>query len=729
MKLLIGSIFFIVISSIAMAGVQEIYYISPMGSGSICSITQPGSLTSVRDLIRTVNGNMTGDIIIYLRQGTYTLTSTFKLNENDSIHDSGTNGFNIIYKAYPGEVPIVSGGLELSNWTLFDASRNIYHALVPPNFQTRQLYSNSRRLSRARGEYDSAFTFTVAGFLLPPSGVYSNMGNWKNCTDIEVVGKNSWMAYRGPIDSISGGQIVIQQPFWNNSRRQPLGIFYKIEWVENAYELLDSCGEWYLDRSGDVDGTKNPKIYYKPKLGEDINNSLIVAPVLEVLVEGSGTYDRPLHNIRFEGISFQYATWLRPNTNEGYAPDQAGWLWHGYNGNGGIDTLTDDYHLSKTLSHLNFIASKNIVLKNDSFMHMGGAAVHFEDGSQDDSIICNAFEDISSQAIILGHVNNHHPNDPREIIRNITVRNNLIKNIGVEYFDATGIFVAYAENTLIESNAIMNVNYSAISFGWGWGEIDSGGVKGYFTPTPAKNNKIRYNKIIGYMQYLNDGGAIYSLGSQPGSEVSYNHISNQNPLPSDYHGAALYLDEGTKYTYWHDNLMEKNITLASVLNGILNQNNTVINNYSHTIFWGDMEALDTTLHLHNVFQNNITISNSNWPSHVSDIVDSAGLKVNQCGSSAITGIDENSTETQEGNILLYPNPAKRMLFVEVAKDQNIVEIEVFNSIGASVYLQTESVQGNLWSINIENFRSGIYWLAIKMPEKMVVRSVAVISNK
>src|SRR5438874_411503 len=52
--------------------------------------------------------------------------------------------------------------------------------------------------------------------------------------------------------------------------------------VDNAFELLDTPGEWYLDRSRNT-------VYYLPRSGENLVTARVVAPVLETLVSGQGT--------------------------------------------------------------------------------------------------------------------------------------------------------------------------------------------------------------------------------------------------------------------------------------------------------------------------------------------------------------------------------------------------------------------------------------------------------
>src|SRR5580693_8884467 len=89
------------LTGIAQAATQATLYVSPTGSGTAFTQAQPGTLTDAQNKVRTMTTGMTGDIIVYLEGGTYTLTSSFQLQENSTTHDSGTNGFNVFYEAVP----------------------------------------------------------------------------------------------------------------------------------------------------------------------------------------------------------------------------------------------------------------------------------------------------------------------------------------------------------------------------------------------------------------------------------------------------------------------------------------------------------------------------------------------------------------------------------------------------------------------------------------------------
>ena len=75
-----------------------------------------------RDIVRTLNTAMTSDITVYLRGGTYSLTSTVTFSNADS----GTGGFYVKYLAYPGERPLLTCGQPIAGWQVFDATKNIY---------------------------------------------------------------------------------------------------------------------------------------------------------------------------------------------------------------------------------------------------------------------------------------------------------------------------------------------------------------------------------------------------------------------------------------------------------------------------------------------------------------------------------------------------------------------------------------------------------------------------
>ena len=143
----------------------------------------------------------------------------------------------------------------------------------------------------------------------------------------------------------------------------------------------------------------------------------------------------------------------------------------------------------------------------------------------------------------------HHPDDPRMVVKNNTVMNNFIHDCCVEYMGGVGVFAGYTDGTVIGHNEICRLPYSGISVGWGWGEEDAGGgAESYYmpfkydTPTPAGNNRMESNHIHQVMNPLQDGGGIYTLGNMAGTVIRGNHIHDNPGVPG-----GIYLDEGSGF--------------------------------------------------------------------------------------------------------------------------------------------------------------------------------------
>lgn len=522
----------------ASAAVQATYYASPTGSGNTCTVSAPCSLTGARDKVRTVNGGMTGDIEIVLRGGTYALSSTFQLTESATVHDSGTNGHDIIYKAYSGETPVLSGGTSVTGWSLYDSGKNIYLANVGTSLQTRQLYVNGVRADRAKGGALPGAVKTATGYTTSDT----TMQSWGNKSDIEFVFTVEWTQSRCGVASISGTAIMMKQPCFDIASKKRGMTIGTPTWIENAYELLDTAGEWYLDRTTGY-------LYYKPLAGQNMSTASIVAPTLEKLVSGTGTVDTPLSHVQFKGIAFQYATYLEPNGDNGFPDIQAN-----FTGIGSDPYASEPDNDKRQPAAVTFTAAHNVRFERNTFTGLGAAGLEFVSGSQSNAIVGNHFYDISGSGIQIGDVglNDHHPSDARLIVKDNEVSDNYIHAIGAEYAGSVGIFAGYVQGTIISHNEIHDVPYSGISIGWGWGGKDVD-LSSFTTPTTSLDNQIRSNLIYDHMQRMRDGGGIYSLSAQRNQMIANNVVhDDRGPY------GALYLDNKSRYNTMQNNVLYNN---------------------------------------------------------------------------------------------------------------------------------------------------------------------------
>lgn len=543
----------VTVAALVFAGVAESkpatgvsFWVSPKGNDS-----GPGTRAKpFRTLVRARTAARDAKPLaatVNLMSGTHRLTKTFTL----SPADSGTRSRPVTYRAAPGSNPVVSGGLQVKNWQLFNAAKNIYRARVPAGTRSRQLFVNGRRALRARGAaYPNGIFRTETGFWNEDP----SMASWGNQTQIEAVTRTQWKMMRCPVAAIQGNQITMQQPCWDNVNVFPyLWSFQTVTWFENALELLDSAGEWYLDGAAGW-------LYYSPRVGEKLSSSDVELPVLERLVDAHGSATNPVSNISFRGITFEHGTWLTPSSGNGYAADQSGFHLVG---TGHVATATGhSQNLSRTPGNIRFRFAQRISFVGNSFKHLGGVGLDFDTGSQKNSIVGNRFEDISSAGIQVGGINvvDHHPSVAAQTTKDNRVSNNLVTRTGVEFQDAAGIMLGFTTRSTVDHNEISQVPWSGIAVGWGWGLLDPGGYLGlpnavqgewgnWTTPTTSRGNRITNNRIKRFLMVLWDGGAIYTVGQQgataaDGELIAGNVASDKRRLAG---GNTFYTDGGSRY--------------------------------------------------------------------------------------------------------------------------------------------------------------------------------------
>ncbi len=537
-------------------------YVSPTGKddGPGTSSRPFRTLERARDAVR--QSRLGGDAVIELAAGEYILERPLVLGPEDS----GRRNAPVTYRAAEDAVVVVSGGAHVTGWVLDADGR--YRAPAPPG-DFRQLYINGRRAQRARGPVPAglepwgsttgAVSTAAAGEVLGTLRVTGDSGyrlpdavmaGWANPSDLEFGYYNYWSHKIARVSRIvrdgDGAIIVMDQPGYYLSTNGPGAPAGAPAYIENALELLDEPGEWYLDRVQRM-------LYYLPRPGEDMASADVVAPQLETLVRLEGTPEDPVHDVVFEGIAFAYATWLQPSRS-GHPDVQANFTL-------GTDRVFErpEFEYGWVAIHGEFPKSPaNVVVRAGhsvrfsrcAFAHLGGAGLDIEHGSQRNTVDRCLFTDISGSGIQIGDVqrDDHHPEDSRLVVLGNTVRNCEITRIGAEYEDSIGIFCGYVRDTTLEHNEIADLPYSGISVGWGWGETDAGGVAHanpwtYETPTPCGGNRVLANHIHHVMLNRTDGGAIYTLGNQPGTVLRGNYIHDNGPgVPG-----GVYLDQGSGF--------------------------------------------------------------------------------------------------------------------------------------------------------------------------------------
>jgi hypothetical protein len=524
----------------ASAGTQATYYASPTGSGSVCSLSAPCSLTGVRDKVRGVNAGMSGDILIMLRGGTYNLTSALTLD----YRDSGFSGYKVIWQNYPGEEPLLSGGQSLSGgWVVADSSKNLYKK-TGVTLEFRQLYVNGVPAIRARIP-NLTDPDTLGPYYKTVSGDTANkqykinkaeISSWGQLNKVEMVTQPHWYHNRLRIASYttdaSYAYVSFLSPEQGNAFNKSASYYTSNAYhMENAYELLDAQGEWYLDTAADV-------LYYKPRPGELMSTASFIVPAVDVLVNLAGTAANPIHDVEWSGITFSYSGWNGPSSTGLVATQGANPV--------GTSALPGAVQAAY---------GSNLKFTGNTFTKLGATALKLGNGIKDSFITGNSFHTIAANGIELKSPRNAAAG---ELSENVVIGNNTITRVGQQYANGMGVLAYCVKNLVVEHNDISYMPYMGIQVG---GQGDG------YNNMGMGSNMIRFNNIHHVMQLYDDGGAVYTLGRQPGTYVYENYIHDitKSTYAMSSPVAALYMDNYSEFIIAEHNVLSGINTASGAL--------------------------------------------------------------------------------------------------------------------------------------------------------------------
>lgn len=127
------------------------YYVSTSGNDSDPGTREKpfATLQKAVEVVRSdLQSKQPSDITVYLHGGVYQLEEPVIFKPEDS----GRDNFQVIYKAMPGEEPIMSGGVQVNNWE--QNEQGVWISEVPQAegmpWIFRELFIEGKRAQRAR---------------------------------------------------------------------------------------------------------------------------------------------------------------------------------------------------------------------------------------------------------------------------------------------------------------------------------------------------------------------------------------------------------------------------------------------------------------------------------------------------------------------------------------------------------------------------------------------------
>lgn len=565
---------------------RAVFYVAPGGNDS-WSGSRPAANSSntdgpfatfdrARRAVQALNKAGLVEVDVQFRAGLYFLPATLTF----SAADSGSPAIRIVYQNYPGESPVFSGGVRVTNWT--NVSGNIWKATLPASTQYFEnlFYNEVRRLRPRLGGYLGTYYRVVNPIYMnspgPPAAApnaacssyvtgsgwecfdrftYNSpdpiSNTWKNLApqagnqceqpagnatlagDIELIDFQKYDAAKLRISCIATTNHIVYVTAPATALVQPATAYGFLPdhryIVENVEDALTLPGQWFLDRSA------NPwTLTYLANPGENPNTDTVIIPQLTQVLVASG-----LSYVTFQGLEFQHDNYTIPaNTN--------------------FPVLGQFANISAAVSFQN---SQNITFESSVVAHTSGAGIDFTScisaqspswcksvdanaRTSNNTIQSSAFYDTGAMGVRIGTpalLADTEANLPQFT----TFLNNVVEGWGRIFPSVWGVTQGEAHNNLYMHNDIYDGYHSAFGLCM---------CSGATLIPDSHDNIVSFNHAYNLDQgIMNDDGALYmqTRNSQQAPTPAGNRMINNRVHDVDdasvmdadgYGGDGIYVD-------------------------------------------------------------------------------------------------------------------------------------------------------------------------------------------
>jgi hypothetical protein len=542
------------------AAAQTNLWVSPTGSGTAFSESQPGSLTddALKTKILALRGAGTRHIAVQLAPGEYAPAQPLTIGADMAGSPTDTLSF---IGSREGKA-IITGGKRTTGWT--EAGEGIYKTQLPEGTDFRQLYVNGKMSIRARhpnrtsDEHFGPYWRIRSLTNYDPDSVRMHIDTaqfrpWSNMADVEIVLLQLWCQCRIKVAAtrfwmsnavIIGTLSTAPYAFGGIDSNVP---YY---W-ENSLDFLDAEGEWYFDR-------QSRWLYYKPRAGEDINSEEIIYPSADRLLTIAGSAGANVQNVVVQNIEFAYSNWTAPNA-KGFSVISVG-----------AEPLAEAGKLeSNAMIHITH--ADNVRFVSCNIFCAGDHGLGLYRGASRNEIVGCHFDQIAANGITLYGAWN--PTATDSCFHN-RIAHNLIEDVGMNYTPAVGLWANNYTALLAENNEIRYTRYGGIVVGGK--HVPEGG-------SMVRDNLIRHNHVHDIMWVHDDCGGIYTTSRQDGTRIyrNYTHDIRRGPYGHGSPIGGIYLDNESSYMVVEDNVVHGTPVFLQNVSGIAAHDNTVRNNVAH----------------------------------------------------------------------------------------------------------------------------------------------------
>lgn len=577
------------------------FYVAVNGNDSNDgSQTSPfATVKRAKQAVAEINGNMKSDIVVNIGAGDYYLDSTLEFNEKDS----GTNGYEVIYKSADGiGAANLIGGDKIEGWELADESDVSGYDLDPSlvgkvykvqldkdKYDFNTLYVNDKRAVMARTRNrDNNPNFPMAkGEYLRSTGGHNNNFNMNY-----KAGDLDQKAINGMVNAQARGEKEIAQVFvwdggdWDwftntipiqtinvsaNEFKFPRDPSYPEKYrtkynigsgaryfLQGNLAFMDVEGEYHYNKSTGV-------LYYYPKAEDgNIESQTIIVPTMqEVLkfkgadkLDSDGNIDlaavpdplKQVHNITIDGLGLKDTEFA----------DYFSYSWNWGDGGAGIG-----YHPKESIGSTNpsycesaerpefrvgsvlLTDANNITIKNSRIKNAGMYGIIFAGDNQYNRVENTVVEHTGNGGIMF---DGGYPGIGK-YNNNNTINNVLIHDVGEQVGHAVGLTLMSSGQNDITHTEIYNTPKRAILILGGYRRDWNGADKNYdeIKDMYTVGNNLKYIHVHDAQQDAGEDSAVFLSWLLAGRDVKRLHGSNDpNNLTTNLDGIDTTID---RYNY------------------------------------------------------------------------------------------------------------------------------------------------------------------------------------
>jgi hypothetical protein len=525
-------------------------YVSPREGDDANEGTETAPLASIEEarnrVRKMIARGLESDVVVRLQWGIYSLQEPVEFG----IADSPPAPYRVTYvgENRGDQRPIVTGGRMIEGWKVEDDGSwtTTVEAVRDGQWSFRQLFGmqtgkeQAKRLTRARepdvGYYrvekvgpDRRSSFTFAE---------DDLQRYENLDTVELVFLHDWCVSRTPIASldVENRKVVFPYPIGGSNRWSAMDWFEKHPryFVENAREMLDTPGEWFLDRD-------SGKLAYLPLPGQTLENMRFYAPAAKqlIVVRGDMASGKRARGLEFANLIMAGTAW---ETRNGVYWGRQAATYFIPEGKGP--------HFEADPAAIHFSLSENCTLRDIQATNIGASAIWLERDCKQCRIEGCQVNDIGANGIMIGEGQVRTVGDDQPwwsaAAEQASQGNRIVRcrvhDCGKLLYGSVGIWIGLASDTAVVGNEVYDQPYTGISVGWMWWNPRS---RDKPRRTPCRENRVLGNHIHHIMQILSDGGGIYTLGIQPDSRLAWNHIHDIPLNMGRAESNGMFLDQGT----------------------------------------------------------------------------------------------------------------------------------------------------------------------------------------